>query len=137
MRSVALSIATLVAFLITASGSAAQPKAVDPLSAYKEYLAVLAKATTLEPLIPYYTKELGDGLRKMPKDMQANYLKMNKREIKDLKVTKQNVTASKAEFEMTGKDAAGNDLAGTATLVKEGGGWKVDDFAWAGPPPKQ
>jgi hypothetical protein len=136
MRSVALSIATLVAFLITASGSAAQPNAVDPLSAYKEYLAVLAKATTLEPLIPYYTKELGDGLRKMPKDMQANYLKANKRVISDFKVTKQQIGADKASFQLSGKDSAGQDLTGTADLVKEGSVWKVDDWTWVGPPPK-
>ena len=114
----------------------AQAKAAEPLAAYKEYLDALAKATSLEALLPYYTKELSNGLRKMPKDMQVNYLKMNKHEIKDLKVTKENVSANKAEFHMTGKDAAGNDLSGRATLVKEGGGWRIDDFAWVGPPVK-
>lgn len=114
----------------------AQAKATDPIAAYKEFLAALGKATSLESLLPYYTKELSGGMRKMSKDMQANYLKMNKREIKDLKITKQNISGDKAEFEMTGKDASGQDLSGSATMVKEGGGWKVDDFAWIGPPPK-
>lgn len=115
----------------------AQAKSDDPVAVYKEYLGVLAKATSLDPLLPYFTKELADGMRKMPKDMQGNYLKMNKRVVNDLKVTKQTVTAAKADLEMTAKDAAGQAMTGTATLVKEGGAWKVDDFAWAGPLPKE
>ena len=115
----------------------AQGKSDDPVAFYKEYLGVLAKATSLEPLLPYFTRELADGMRKMPKDMQGNYLKMNKRVVNDLKVTKQTVTAARADLEMTAKDAAGQSLTGTASLVKEGGAWKVDDFAWAGPPPKE
>jgi hypothetical protein len=114
----------------------AQTKSDDPVAVYKEYLGVLAKATTLDPLLPYFTKELADGMRKMPKDMQDNYLKMNKRVVNDVKVTKQTVTADKADLEMTAKDGGGQAMTGTATLVKEGGAWKVDDFAWAGPPPK-
>ena len=115
----------------------AQAKSDDPVAVYKEYLGVLAKATSLDPLLPYFTKELADGMRKMPKDMQGNYLKMNKRVVNDLKVTKQSITAAKADLEMTAKDAAGQSLTGTASLVKEGGAWKVDDFAWAGPLPKE
>jgi hypothetical protein len=56
----------------------------------------------------------------MPKDMHANYLKMNKRTITDLKVTKQQVTGDKASFQFSGKDPAGQDLMGTADLIKEG-----------------
>jgi hypothetical protein len=76
-------------------------------------------------------------MRKMPKDMHANYLKMNKRVVNDVKVTKQRVTATQADLEMTAKDASGQSLTGTATLVKEGGRWKVEDFAWVGPPPQE
>ena len=135
-RAVIAMFVSALATIAAAPLAAAQAKATDPLDAYKEYLAVLAKATTLDSLLPYYTKELSDGLRKMPKDMQANYLKMNKQAVTGLKVTKQDVTATKASFELTAKDTSGQDLKGTAALVKEGGAWKVDDFAWIGPPPK-
>ena len=123
--------------LLASLTSGAQSKSEDPVAVYKEYLGVLAKATTLDPLLPYFTKELADGMRKMPKDMQDNYLKMNKRVVNDLKVTKQTVAATRADLEMVAKDAGGQAFTGTATLLKEGGAWKVDDFAWAGPPPKQ
>ena len=130
----------LVATLFSALASlalGAQGKSDDPVAVYKEYLGVLAKATTLDPLLPYFAKEVADGMRKMPKDMQGNYLKMNKRVVNDLKVTKQTVTATKADLELTAKDVAGQSLTGTATLVREGGAWKIDDFAWAGPLPKE
>ena len=111
----------------------AQTGPADPLAAYKQYLTVLAKAKTLDELLPYYAKELADGLRKMPADMKANYLKMNARTLADVTVTNQNVTADKADFQMTAKTPAGVTTSGSATLVKEGSAWKVDDESWATP----
>ncbi len=115
---------------------AAHDQTKDPFEFYKQYLAVLAKADSLQALLPYYTKELSDGLSKMPKEMQANYLKMNRRTLTDVKVTKQHVDGGKARFEMTAKAADGQQTSGSATLVQEGGAWKVDDEAWVANLPK-
>jgi hypothetical protein len=124
----------LALYLATgAMGVQTQAPAADPLAAYQQYLTVLAKAKTLNELLPHYSKELAGGLGKMPADMQANYLKMNARTLTDLKVTKQTITADKAEFEMTAKTPTGVATTGAATLVKEGGAWKVDDESWATP----
>jgi uncharacterized protein DUF4878 len=109
----------------------------DAFEFYQKYLAVLAKADSLQSLFPYYTKELSSGLSKMPKDMQANYLKMNRRTLTDVKVTKQQVDANKARLEMTAKAADGRETSGAATLVKEGGAWKIDDEAWVANLPKK
>jgi hypothetical protein len=132
MRILALALLVLIA---TAGKSEAQTNASDPLQFYKGYLAVLAKAKSLDELLPYYTRELADGLRKMPTEMQANYIKMNAHALTDLKVTKQQVDSSKAVFEMSAKTADGRETTGSATLVKEGGAWKVEDESWAAPPP--
>jgi hypothetical protein len=118
-----------------AVGGGAQGVQADPLEFYKGYLAVLAKATALDQLLPYYTKDLADGLRKMPKEMQGNYLKMNARSLSDLKVVKQTVTATKAEYQLTAKTPSGAVTTGGATLVKQGGTWKVENEAWASPVP--
>ena len=126
----------LLALFATAGKSETQTNASDPLQFYKGYLAVLAKAKSLDELLPYYTRELADGLRKMPAEMQANYIKMNARALTDLKVTKQQVDSSKAVFEMSAKTADGRETTGSATLVKEGGAWKVEDESWAAPLPK-
>jgi len=126
----------LLALIVTVGKSEAQTNASDPLEFYKGYLAVLAKAKSLDELLPYYTHELSDGLRKMPAEMQANYIKMNARALTDLKVTNQQVDSSKAVFEMSAKTADGRETTGSATLVKEGGAWKVEDESWAAPLPK-
>ena len=123
-------IATLVGLALTASHAPAQPKTDGPLELYKKYVEVLAKATSLDELLPYYTKELREGLGKMPSEMKGNYLKMNKRVLKDLKVTKETVGADKAVFEMTAT-ADGQLSYGKVTLVKEEGSWRLDDDAWA------
>jgi Domain of unknown function (DUF4878) len=133
MRFLALA---LLALLVIAGKSEAQNNASDPLEFYKKYLTVLAKAKNLDELIPYYTRELGDGLRKMPTEMQANYIKMNARALTDLKVIKQQVDSSKAVFEMSARTADGRETTGSATLVKEGGAWKVEDESWAAPLPQ-
>jgi len=133
MRVLALA---LLALFATAGKSEAQTNASNPLEFYKGYLAVLAKAKSLDELVPYYTRELGEGLRKMPAEMQANYIRMNARVLTDLKVTKQQVDSSKAVFEMSAKTADGRETTGSATLVKEGGVWKVEDESWAAPLPK-
>lgn len=123
-----------LAFSLASFAACAAPG--DPLEFYREFQAVLAKAKTLDPLLPYYTKELSTGLAKMPKEMQANYLKMNARKLTDLKVTRQAVDANKAVLEMTAKTEDGRPTIGKVTLVKERGAWKVDDDAWATQAPR-
>jgi hypothetical protein len=127
--------AVLVALFVATLGIGLQAQAPDgdPLATYKQYLTVLAKAKTVEELLPYYTNELAEGLRKMPADMQANYLKMNVRTLTDLQVTKQAVSSDKAEFQLTAQTPGGIATAGAATLVKEDGRWKIDDESWASP----
>jgi hypothetical protein len=118
-----------LAFSLASFAACAAPS--DPLEFYREFQTVLAKAKTLDPLLPYYTKELSTGLAKMPKEMQANYLRMNARKLTDLKVTRQSVDANRAVLEMTAKTEDGRPTSGKVTLVKERGAWKVDDDAWA------
>ena len=127
MNSVAAVTLALVCSLASFAVSAAPS---DPLEFYREYQAILGKAKSLDPLLPYYTKDLSTGLAKMPKEMQANYVKMNSRKLSDLKVTRQTVGASKAVFEMTATTEDGRPSTGKVTLVKEKGAWKVDDDAW-------
>lgn len=125
-----------LALLVSLGKFEAQTKPSDPLEFYKSYLAVLAKAKSLDELLPYYTHELAEGLSKMPADMKANYVRMNARTLQDVKVTKQHVESAKAVFEMTAKEADGRETTGSATMVKEADAWKVGDESWAAPAPK-
>jgi hypothetical protein len=114
---------------LTVAG-AAHAQSGDPFDVYRQYLRALEKADSLEPLLPYYTKELSSRLSTMPQEMQGNYVKMNRRVLTDLKVVKQEVGPAKARFEMTAKGPDGHETTGSAVLVKEDGAWKIDDSAW-------
>ena len=134
MRTAAAVVLALTSIVTVAAGQASP---TDPLQFYKGYLGVLAKATSLRELLPFYTKELASGLAKMPAEMQANYLKMRVRALTNLKVVKQDVKADKATYVLEATQADGQPTNGTASLVKEGGAWKVEDEAWAANlPPK-
>jgi hypothetical protein len=137
MKSFATARHTVVLVVLLGLPGVAHGQPNDAFEFYQKYLAVLAKADSLQSLLPYYTKELGSGLSKMPKDMQANYLEMNRRTLTDVKVIKQQVDANKARFEMTAKAADGEQTSGSATLVKESGAWKIDDEAWIANLPKK
>jgi hypothetical protein len=127
---------TLIVTLVVFAAVVTPAQTKGPLDVYKAYLAVAAEAKTLDQLLPYYTKELRDGLPKMPKEMQDNYVKMRipKSKLVSLSVKKENVTASRATFDFVGKTADGREVTGQAILVKEGQDWKIDEDAWAVPP---
>jgi hypothetical protein len=124
-------IALGISLSIASTAGWTSSQTAEPLPFYMKYLEVLAKAKTLDDVLPYYTKEMRDGLSKMPDEMKANYLKMNRRGLKDLKVTSQKIGAGQAVFEMTAVGPAGQPASGKVTLVKEGTAWKIDDDAWA------
>lgn len=127
---IARALPTCLLFASLAFAGAAHAQSGEPFEVYKQYLQALEKAEALEPLLPYYTKELAGGLSRMPKEMQASYVTMNRRSLTNLKVIRQEVGPNKAHFEMTAKGPDGRDTTGSATLVKEDGAWKIDDSAW-------
>jgi hypothetical protein len=86
-------------------------------------------------LFPFVSSEYKSMLQQAPKEEVAKMLKMSiaKQGLSDLKVTSQKVEGNKAILELTGKLADGRSSSGKATMVKEGGDWKLDEDAWATP----
>lgn len=125
-----------LALLAVAGTSETRAQPSDPFEFYNGYLAVLAKAKSLDELLPYYSRELADSLAQMPREMQANYLKMKAQVLTGLKVTKKTAGPGRTVLGMTAKTADGRDTTGSATLVKEGGSWKVEDEKRAAALPK-
>ena len=123
------------AAFVLALGLAGQARAAEPLDAYKAYLAAASKATTPDALFPFISTEYKSMLQQAPKEEVAKMLKMGiaKQGLSDLKVTSQKSEGNKAILEMTGKIADGRASSGKATLVKEGGDWKLDEDGWATP----
>lgn len=110
-------------------------RAAEPLDAYKAYLAAASKATTPDALFPFISSEYKSMLQHAPKEEVAKMLQMGiaKQGLTDLKVTSQKVEGDKATLELTGKLADGRESSGKASMVKEGGAWKLDEDAWATP----
>lgn len=133
-----MNLPSLVIGLIILGGIAVpHAQGQEPLDAYKAYLAAFAKADRLEPVLPFYSKELRTGLAKMPQDQQKNYMTMQvgKQGLKDLKVSNRRVEGGKTVLDMTALTSDGRSVSGSVTLVKDGNDWKVDDEAWAVPLP--
>jgi hypothetical protein len=135
MASRTKTLAALAAAFVLALGLAGQARRAEPLDAYKAYLAAASKATAPDALFPFISSEYKSMLQQAPKEEVAKMLKMGiaKQGLSDLKVTSQKVEGNKAILELTGKLADGRESSGKATLVKEGGDWKLDEDAWATP----
>jgi len=135
MASRAKTLAALAAAFVLALGLAGLARAAEPLDAYKAYLAAASKATAPDALFPFISSEYKSMLQQAPKEEVAKMLKMGiaKQGLSDLKVTNLKVEGNKATLELTGKLADGRASSGKATLVKEGGDWKLDEDAWATP----
>jgi hypothetical protein len=135
MASRAKTLGASAAAFILASGLAGQARAAEPLDAYKAYLAAASKATAPDALFPFISSEYKAMLQQAPKEEVAKMLKMGiaKQGLSDLKVTSQKIEGNKATLELTGKLADGRASSGKATLVKEGGDWKLDEDGWATP----
>ena len=131
----ATTIGVAVAAVCLTLATAGQARAAEPLDAYKAYLAAASKATAPDALFPFITSEYKSMLQQAPKEEVAKMLKMSiaKQGLSDLKVTSQKIDGNKAILELTGKLADGRSSSGKATMVKEGGDWKLDEDAWATP----
>ena len=116
-----------------ATPAAAQGR--TPLDAYKAYLEAASKATTPDALFPFISQEFKTLLQKAPKVEVEKMLKMSiaKEKLQDIAVTRQQVGASKAVLELKAKTGDGRSTTGKASMVKEGGAWKLDEDAWATP----
>ena len=137
MRTVRMIALCLLALMLV-TGAATMPasaQARTPLDAYKAYLDAASKATTPDALFPHVSKEYKALLQNAPKDQVEKMLKMSiaKEKLQDITVTSQQVGASKAVLEFKAKTGDGRPTTGKATMVKEGGAWKLDEDAWATP----
>jgi hypothetical protein len=135
MASRAKTLGASVAAFVLALGLAGLARAAEPLDAYKAYLAAASKATAPDALFPFISSEYKSMLQQAPKEEVAKMIKMGiaKQGLSDLKVTSQKMEGNKAILELTGTLADGRASSGKATMVKEGGDWKLDEDAWATP----
>jgi hypothetical protein len=119
--------------LVIASSSQLTAQGKTPTQTYLEYHAAVAKAKTLDEVLPYLSKMYRAMLESRPKEDRPKWLTNLKdgADVKDLKMTKEAIDGDKCTLEATGISAHGNALHGKIILVREGGAWKLDSSSWA------
>ena len=105
----------------------------SPSEAYQAYLAAAKKATSLDELLPHLSKEYQAMLTAQPKDKKGVWLERLKEsaDMTEVKILKETITGDKCALEATGKSHRGMALKGKVFLVKEDGGWKLDEQVWS------
>lgn len=105
----------------------------SPSNAYLAFVTAAQKATSLDQLLPYLSKEYRSMLTAQPTDKKGVWLKRLKDsgDKTDIKISKETITGSKCTLEATAKDHSGTPLKGKIGLVKEDGAWKLDEQGWS------
>ena len=97
---------------------------------YQTYRKALAKAQKVEDVMPMMSASRRAEVEKTPaadRKMMFEMIKMMTEEQGDVKVVKETATPKGADLAVQSKNEAG-----TVTMVKEGGSWKVDKESWKG-----
>ncbi len=120
-----------VAF-VAASAVEAAPEP-SPSAAYIAYVAAAQKATSLDELLPRLSKAYQAMLSAQPKEQKGVWLERLKEaaSMTDIKIAKETIAGSKCTLEGTATSQRGMPLKGKVFLVKEDGGWKLDEEAWS------
>lgn len=95
---------------------------------YQAYRKAFAKAQKVEDLLPMMAASRRAQMEKTPADERAMMFEMLKEMTADqgeVTVLKETATKSGAELTLQAKDGTG-----TASIVKEGGAWKLDKESW-------
>ena len=107
-------------------GAALPPGGGEPAKAYMAYLAALKKGD-LDALSKTMTKERSAEIlaHRSDPDFKMMFAFIQQSAMRDPKVTKGFSKGDSATLELAGKDGDGNAATSTATLMKEGGSWRL------------
>ncbi len=105
----------------------------SPSAAYIAYVAAAKKATSLDELLPHLSKAYQAMLSAQPKEQKGVWLERLKEgaSMRDIKIGKETIAGSKCTLEGTATSQRGMPWKGKVFLVKEDGGWKLDEEAWS------
>ena len=116
--------------LLAVVAVSAQPKTGTDF--YVGYRAAYAKATNMEALFPFISKEMRAKFDATPKDQRQMMFSMMKEidGITDVKVVKETPKGDGAVLDVTGIGPDKKPVKGTVNLVKEAGAWKLQVENW-------
>jgi hypothetical protein len=99
---------------------------------YLKFRAAFDKANAIEDVLPYMAKENRDKVAATPADDRKKMFGMLKilNKLSDVKITKEEQTATGATLTVEGIDADKKKVNGSVDLVKEQGEWKIGSENW-------
>ncbi len=127
--------AGVVAIVLTGVVMQAQPKAQTATDFYKQYQAAFAKATKLDDITSYWAADRKKQIDAMPAAQRPQAFDM----IKSLVTMYTNITVVKetpnpdgsVTLTLSALDSDKKKASGKATIVKEGGAWKIGEESWS------
>jgi Domain of unknown function (DUF4878) len=129
-RAVSLAVALWAAVALL-TPLAAQTKTASQF--YMDYRMAFDKATKIDDVLPYTSKQRADQVAATPADERAKMFEMIKMmgALTDVKVLKEAKTAEGATLTVEALDPDKKKTTGTIKLIKEGGSWKLDGESWS------
>jgi hypothetical protein len=131
---VARFVTTALVLAFTASLVFAQKPAQTASEFYMKYRATLAKAKTVDDVLPYLAKENRGQIEKTPPADRAKMFEMIKMMSSQtgVKVLKEERAADgSVTLAVEGMDVDKKKNSGKVTIMKEGGEWKLGKESWS------
>ena len=129
-RAVSLGLALCAAAVIVSS-LAAQSKTASQF--YMDYRVAFDKATKIDDVLPYMSKQRVDQVAATPADERAKMFEMIKMmgTLTEVKVLKEAKSADGATLTVEAVDPDKKKTTGTIKVIKEGDAWKIDGESWS------
>ena len=128
-RAVSL-IAALCAAVALLTPLAAQTKTASQF--YMDYRTAFDKATKIDDVLPYMSKQRADQVAATPADERAKMFEMIKMmgALTEVKILKEAKTLEGATLTVEALDPEKKKTTGTVKVIKEGDAWKLDGESW-------
>lgn len=122
----------IAALLMLAFPASAQKAGQTATQFYTEYRAAWEKAKTMDPLMPYMSKESRAQYEATPKAQRQPMFEMMKSfgALSNVKVVKETKTATGYTLELTAVNSEKKPARGTAEIIMEDGALKLKKESW-------
>jgi Domain of unknown function (DUF4878) len=122
--------AALCAAVALLTPLAAQTKTASQF--YMDYRTAFDKATKIDDVLPYMSKQRADEVAATPADERAKMFEMIKMmgALTEVKILKEAKTPEGATLTVEALDPEKKKTTGTVKVIKEGDAWKLDGESW-------
>lgn len=124
-----LALVVVASVQLVVAQKAQAKKAID---VYRDFQAAAQTAKTIDPLLPFLTKEYRTNLQGAPKASQDNMFRsfQNDATWREIVVTKETIKGNTCQLETTAKDPEGKAMLGKIAFIKQAGEWKIEGQGW-------